>query len=450
MDLFAEHEQQARRSVAPLAVRMRPRSLDEFVGQQHCLGPGGLLRRMIDADRLTSVILTGPPGTGKTTLAHLIAARTSAAFETLHAAESGVKDVRRVIDEAVARLSTNRQRTVLFLDEIHRFSKTQQDSLLSEVEAGLLTLVGATTENPFFSLTGALLSRSHVFHFHPLSPADLRRLLERALRDEASGLGGMHARVDADALNLLCEHADGDARRALAALEIAVLSQCHAAGRTDEPPRVDRAAAAASIQRALQTADAGDSHYDLASAFIKSLRGSDPDAALYWLARMLEGGEDPRFIARRIAICASEDVGNADPQALVVAASMLQVVELVGLPECEYALAQATTFVACAPKSNAVTRAIGAARQEVRDRLLLAVPAYLRDRQSTRSRVEGRETYVSPHDAPDGVGALAYLPEPRAYYNPLERGFEVELSRRLAALRAVRERSRRPAPPERS
>lgn len=441
MDLFAAQEQAARQRLQPLAVRMRPRTLDEFIGQEAFLGPGKLLRRLLEADRLTSAIFVGPPGCGKTTLARVIANRTQAAFEVLHAAEAGVKDVRRIIEEARGRLLGGAQRTVLFLDEIHRFNKAQQDSLLQEVEEGLLILLGATTENPYFAMTSALLSRSHVFRFQPLSVAHLEALLSTALHDAERGLGRHHAVVDADALRLLAESADGDARRALSALETAVLSQSAGGGQV----RVTRAIAAECVQRALKVSDAGDAHYDVTSAFIKSLRGSDPDAALYWLARLLEGGDDPRFIARRIAICASEDVGNADPQALLVAAAAAQVVEFVGLPECSFALAHAATYVACAPKSPAVTRALSAAIDDVRNRPLLAVPDPLRDSRSVDGRFAQGPAYVSPHSAEDGFVPQAYLPEARRYYNPTQRGEEGKLAQRLAALRA---RSRTgPEPP---
>ena len=431
MDLFAEQRQAALRRVEPLAVRMRPRTLDEFVGQEHFIGRGKLLRRLLEADRLSSAILYGPPGCGKTTLAYVIAAQTRAAVDTLHAAEAGVKDVRRVIDAAHQRLTADGQRTVLFLDEIHRFNRAQQDVLLNDVEKGALVLIGATTENPFFAVNSPLISRSQIFKFEPLSREQIITLLNRALADNERGLGQLKPTCDADALDLIAEWADGDARRALAALEVAVLSQS-----TDGQPHVTRAVAAESMQRKAVPYDAGgDTHYDVASALIKSMRGSDPDAAVYWLARMLEGGEDPRFIARRIAICASEDIGNADPQAVVVAAAAAQVVELVGLPECEFALAQAAVYLACAPKSNAVTKAIHDARQEVREGLTLPVPPHLKD-SSYRgaSRLEHGGGYRYPHDFPGGFVEQDYLGAERTYYNPTDRGAEGQLAASLRRL----------------
>jgi putative ATPase len=438
MDLFTEQRDAALRRVQPLAVRMRPRTLDEFVGQEHFAGEGQLLRRLLEADRLTSAILYGPPGCGKTTLASLIAGYTKAAFVTLHAAEAGVKDVRAVIDTARERLTASGQRTILFLDEIHRFNRAQQDVLLRDVEEGVLILIGATTENPFFSVNSPLISRSQVFEFHPLTPAELELLLRRALADTDRGLGGTAAMCDDDALRFIAERAEGDARRALTALEVAVLSlQKEAAG---GPPHVTLEIAAQSLQRKAVAYDAaGDTHYDVASALIKSMRGSDPDAALYWLARMLEGGEDPRFIARRIAICASEDVGNADPQAALLAAAAVQITAVVGLPECEYALAQATVYIACAPKSNAVTLAIHAARQDVREGRVLPVPLHLRDASYPGSARLGRGTgYLYPHDYPGGWVAQDYLGAPKSYYNPTDRGTERRLAETLSRLRAAR------------
>ena len=434
MDLFAEQRAAALARVQPLPVRMRPRTLAEFVGQEHFLGKGKLLRRLLEADRLTSAILYGPPGCGKTTLAKVIAAHTRAAFETLHAAEAGVKDVRRVIDAAHRGLTADGRRTVLFLDEIHRFNRAQQDVLLNDVEEGVLILIGATTENPFFSVNSPLISRSQIFKFEPLTTEQTLTLLRRALTDPDRGLGKANATCDDDALALIAEGADGDARRALTALDVAVLSQRDA----NRPPHVTRGVAAESMQQKAVPYDAtGDTHYDVASALIKSMRGSDPDAALYWLARMLEGGEDPRFIARRIAICASEDVGNADPQAVVIAAAAAQVTELVGLPECEFALAQAAVYLACAPKSNAVTQAIHAARRDVRDGLTLPVPAHLRDGSYRGAERLGHgQGYRSPHDFPQGYVPQDYLGADREYYNPTDRGDESRLGAMLRQRRS--------------
>jgi len=456
MDLFAQQREAALRRAQPLAVRMRPRTLDEFVGQAHFAGPGKLLRRMLEVDRLTSAILYGPPGCGKTTLAHLIAGCTKAAFVMLHAAEAGVKDVRAVIDAARERLAGGGQRTVLFLDEIHRFNRAQQDVLLSDVEEGVLILIGATTENPFFSVNSPLISRSQVFELHPLTPEQIETLLRRALADPRRGLGHTGATCDDAALRFLAERSEGDARRALTALEVAVLAQqkeqpVAAAPSADHspvagapassvPPHVTLEIAAESLQRKVVPYDAtGDTHYDVASALIKSMRGSDPDAALYWLARMLEGGEDPRFIARRIAICASEDVGNADPQAAVLAAAAVQITEAVGLPECQFALAQAAVYIACAPKSNAVTLAIDAARKDVREGLVLPVPQHLRDASYPGAARLGRgQGYQYPHDYPGGYVAQDYLGAAKTYYNPTDRGQEARLAAALCALRQAR------------
>lgn len=444
MDLFREQREAARRAVQPLTVRMRPRTLDEFVGQEHFAAPGRLLRRLIDADRLGSAILYGPPGTGKTTLALLVAAHTHAAFVTLHAAEAGVKDVRAVIEAAHQRLTAGGPRTVLFLDEIHRFNRAQQDVLLKDVEEGTLTLIGATTENPFFSLTAPLLSRSHIFEFRPLTPEQLLTLLRRALADAERGLGSSGATADEAALRFLAERADGDARRALAALEVAVLSLTRGTAPSPAaPPHVTLAVAAESMQqKAIPYDAAGDAHYDIASAFIKSMRGSDPDAALYWLARMLEGGEDPRFIARRIAICASEDVGNADPQAAILAAAAVQITQAVGLPECEYALAHAAIYIACAPKSNAVATAIAAARQDVREGVTLPVPEHLRDASyGGAARLGHGAGYRYPPDDPRAIVEQGYLTESKTYYNPTTQGHEAQLAEIVRGLRAARARA---------
>ncbi len=435
MDLFAEQEAAALQTAAPLATRMRPRSLDEFVGQSHLLAPGKLLRRLLDGDCLTSALFYGPPGCGKTTLARLIARHSRAAWETLHAAEAGVKDVRAAIERAKTRLCAEQQRTVLFLDEIHRFSRAQQDVLLRDVEDGVVTLIGATTENPFFAVVGPLISRSRVFQFEPLGPHEIRTALDRALHDAERGLGEANVDVDEDALVYLAERAGGDVRQALAALEAAVLSEAA----DGETPRVTVEVARAALpSTAAYYDDTGDSHYDVASALIKSMRGSDPDAAVYWLARMLEGGEDPRFIARRIAILASEDIGNADPHALLIAAATSRVVEFIGLPECQLTLSQAVIYMSCAPKSNSATLAIAAARADVREQPPLPVPAALRDNHYRGAAALGHGAgYLYPHDDPDGYVAQDYLGAERRYYNPSPHGVEHQLAAQLRQRRGA-------------
>jgi putative ATPase len=429
--LFEASEAANRRRAQPLAARMRPATLDEFVGQQQFLGEGKLLRRLIASDRLGSVIFYGPPGTGKTTLAQLLAVATRATFRQLSAVTSGVKELREVLEESRDRLSASGNKTLLFIDEIHRFNKTQQDALLPDVEEGVVTLVGATTQNPFFAINSALVSRSRVFQFEPLSPDDVKALLRRALADRERGLGGIPVHLHDDALEFLARVSDGDARRALGALEIGVLSS------TDRPVEFTRALAEESVQRKQVDYDAtGDAHYDSASALIKSIRGSDPDAAIYWLARMLEGGEDVRFLARRVVISASEDIGNADPQALPIAVAAMQACEFVGLPECQLALAQAVTYLACAPKSNAATVAIGEARRDVREGRLLPVPIHLKDRHYAGAKRLGHgEGYQYAHDAPDGIAAQDYLGVEREYYRPVPRGFEATLAERLIEIR---------------
>src|SRR5206468_10802361 len=346
---------------------------DEVVGQEHLLGPGRPLRVLIEGDRLSSVVLWGPPGTGKTTIARLIAGVTAKAFEPLSAVSAGVKDVREVVDRARDRLGEHGQGTILFLDEVHRFNRTQQDALLPHVEEGLIVLIGATTENPYFSLTGPLLSRSTLFRLDPLEPDDIRTLLERALTDSDRCLGDAHLSVDADAVDHLIDRSEGDARHALTSLEVS-----GALAAEDDRKNVTLADAEAALAlRAVRYGD--DEHYDVLSAFIKSIRGSDPDAGLYWLARMLEAGEDVRFLCRRLVILASEDVGNADPHALPLAVAAMQATEFVGLPECQLTLAQAVTYLACAPKSNAATIGIGEARADVTSGRILPVPVHLRD-----------------------------------------------------------------------
>jgi putative ATPase len=432
MSLFEASEAANRRRAEPLAARMRPAKLAEFVGQQHFLGEGKLLRRLLKADRLGSVIFYGPPGTGKTTLARLLAAESRSRFVQLNAVTSGVKELREVLVGARDRLSTSATKTLLFVDEIHRFNKSQQDVLLPDVEEGVVILVGATTQNPFFAINSALVSRSRVFQFQPLAKDDVKALLRRALADRERGLGQFDVRIDEEALEFLAEVSDGDARRALSALEVGVLSS------DERPVHFTRALAEESVQRKAVEYDAtGDSHYDAASALIKSIRGSDPDAALYWLARMLEGGEDVRFLARRVVISASEDIGNADPQALPIAVAAMQATEFVGLPECQLALAQAVTYLACAPKSNAATVGIGEARRDVAEGRLLPVPVHLRDRHyAGAKRLEHGEGYQYSHDAEGGVAAQDYLGVEREYYRPVPRGFEAELIERLKTIRA--------------
>ena len=431
MSLFAQSEKQNLQRAQPLAARMRPVALDEFVGQQHFLGEGKLLRRLLKADRLGSVIFYGPPGTGKTTLARLLAVASKRRFKQLNAVTSGVKELREVLEEAKRELSTGGLRTLLFVDEIHRFNKTQQDALLPDVEEGVVTLVGATTSNPFFAVNSALVSRSQIFQFEPLSPDDLKALLRRALADKHRGLGAQQVEMHDDALEFLAQVSDGDARRALAALEIGVLSS------DERPLQFTRQLAEESVQRKAMEYDAtGDSHYDTASALIKSLRGSDPDAALYWLARMLEAGEDIRFICRRLVILASEDVGNADPQALPMAVACMQACEFIGLPECQLTLSQTVCYLACAPKSNAATVAIGEARHDVREGRLLPVPVHLRDKHyAGAERLGHGKGYEYSHDAADGIAAQDYLGVEKEYYRPVDRGYEQVLAERLQEIR---------------
>jgi putative ATPase len=453
MSLFDAAEAENRLKAQPLAARMRPRTLAEFAGQQHFLGEGKLLRRLLAADRLGSVIFYGPPGTGKTTLARLLAGATRSTFCQISAVTSGVKELREVLGAARDRLSVSSQRTLLFVDEIHRFNKAQQDVLLPDVEDGVVILVGATTENPFFTINSALVSRSRVFQFEPLSIDDIKTLILRAISDEERGLGRYKIHLHDDALEFLAEVSDGDARRALSALEIGVLSSVREGGVKGDGPifaetktgavaelpvEFTRHLAEESVQRkAVQYDRDGDSHYDAISALIKSIRGSDPDAALYWLARMLEGGEDVRFLARRLVILASEDVGNADPAALPLVVAAAHGCEIVGLPECQLTLAQAVTYLACAPKSNAATVGIGEARADVREGRLLPVPVHLRDAHYGGSKRLGHgEGYKYAHDAPEGIAAQDYLGVEREYYRPTDRGFERELAERLAVIRA--------------
>ena len=438
--LFSDNERARTRSNAPLAVRMRPRSLDEYVGQEQAVGERSWLRRAIEHDALSSVILYGPAGTGKTTLAHIVAAHTKSEFVEVSAVTGTVKDLRREIDEAKRRLLMYDRRTILFVDEIHRFSRSQQDALLHAVEDRTVVLMGATTENPYFEVNSALLSRSRVVELAHLSDGDIERLLERAI-EAPQGLAGRF-RVAPDALAAMCTLAAGDARAALTTLELA--SQIAEMRIDDERakdggagPVAYRATAAdparvslddvreANPRRGLAYDKDGDMHYDIISAFIKSMRGSDPDAAVYWLARMIDAGEDPKFIARRIMIAASEDIGNADPQALLVAEAAFKAAEVIGYPECRINLAQAAIYNALAPKSNACEASIDAALADVRTSGMREVPSYLRDRHRPGS--EGYGEYLYPHDYPEGWVDQRYLPEGLergAFWKSAGRGWE--------------------------
>jgi putative ATPase len=439
-DLFASESPSAPvASEAPLAQRMRPRTIDEYAGQEHILAPGKLLRRAIEADRISSIILFGPPGTGKTSLAEIIASATESRFERLSGVESNVADLRRVIATAANRAASG-VKTILFIDEIHRWNKAQQDVLLPDVERGTVRLIGATTHNPFFYINSPLVSRSQVFQLEPLTPASLVALQKRALADEERGFGKMKIEIAEDALAHLATVADGDARRCLNALEIAVVTTPPG---TDGVVGIDRTIAEESIQKKAVVYDGdGDQHYDTISAFIKSVRGSDPDAALYWLAKMLYAGEDIRFIARRIVILASEDIGMADPQGLVVAVAAQQAVEFIGLPEAQIPLAHATVYLATAPKSNRAYAGILAAKKEVQEGVTLAVPRHLRDGGSKRAKKAfGHEGYQYSHDHEGAYVPQAYLPEGRRYYEPSEQGYEKRVKERLDYWRALFEQA---------
>jgi len=437
--LFSRPEEANISSAEPLSVRMRPRNLDEFLGQRHFLGPNSLLTRMLEADRLSSLIFYGPPGIGKTSLAQVIANYTKAKFHYISAPAASVKDIREIIAGAKDRLAAAGQRTVLFIDEIHRFNRAQQDVLLDDVESGILILIGATTENPFFSVNSPLISRSTVFHFEPLSQEDILRLLNTAIADTERGLGGFDIEAEEKALKFLAVMSDGDARRALTALEVGVLSQ--ASRRGAKKIKFNLKIAKESIQqKAIAYDGTGDTHYDLASAFQKSMRGSDPDATVYWLARMIAGGEDTRFIARRIAVCAAEDVGNADPMATVLAAAAVQISEFVGLPEAQLALAQSAIYVACAPKSNSAASAVWKAVSDVKREPTIAVPKHLKDSHYPAAKKIGfGADYKYPHNYKEGFVAQEYLPGTlkNKYYVPKEIGYEKNIKRYLQKLQTL-------------
>ncbi len=434
-DLFS-HAAAAKNGLnQPLAARLRPQSLDEVAGQKHLLAPGSLLRRAIEADSFSSIILCGPPGTGKTSLAEVIARSTKSHFTAMSALDSSVAEVRAAIKEAGERLRFGEGRTILFIDELHRFSKSQQDTLLRDIESGAIRFVGATTANPRFGLVPALVSRSLVFVLEALPEEEIAGLLQRAL-SHPRGFPGRHIVLEPAAAGFLANVCEGDARRALGALELAVLT---AADDDAGTQIIDEKLVRDCIQRKSMVYD-DDAHYDSASAFIKSMRGSDANAAVYWLARMLAGGEDPRFIARRLMIFASEDVGNADPRALQLCVSAAQAVEMVGMPEARIILSQAVTYCATSPKSNAAYKAINEALADVEAQRVLPVPKHLRDGNSSGSR-EPRPAYKYPHEAPEGFVAQDYLGVERRYYEPTERGYEKSLRERIAYWDQIRERA---------
>ncbi|GGA37913.1 ATPase AAA [Kroppenstedtia guangzhouensis] len=429
MNLFDYGQEQEKENTAPLAARMRPRTLDEIVGQSHILGHGKLLRRSIEADQLSSILLYGPPGTGKTTLAKVIANTTQARFEQLNAVIAGVAEIRRITRDAKEQLGMYNLRTLLFIDEIHRFNKSQQDALLPFVEDGTIILIGATTENPSFEVNSALLSRSRLFQLYPLTEENLKSLARRALTDEERGLGNFRTQVEEEALDHIVRAAGGDARNMLNALELAVTTT---SPEENGIRRITPEVAEESIQRKIVRYDkGGDNHYDTISAFIKSMRGSDPDAALYYLAKMIHAGEDPRFIARRVFIHAAEDVGMADPRALLIASAAAQAVEHIGLPEAQIPLAEAVIYIATAPKSNAVYQGIAQAMDAVKQEVRGEVPPHLRDTHFKGAKAQGRGVgYLYPHSFPRGYVDQQYLPDEhtgKTFYHPTDIGYEKKL-----------------------
>ena len=432
-DLFTKNMTQDIKEL-PLAVRMRPQRLSEFVGQKHIIAPGKLLQRAISADRITAIIFYGPPGTGKTTLAYIIANTTGSCFKRLSAVEANVGDLRRIIAEAKNRLSTTKKKTILFIDEIHRFNKAQQDVLLPDIENRTVQLIGATTHNPFFSVIAPLVSRSQIFQLYQLKPEDIAIIIQQAISNKKRGLGNLKINLDKNALNFWTEVCDGDARRALNALETAALTT---------PPSRDGSihitldVASESIQKKAVVYDHDeDSHYDTISAFIKSLRGTNPDAALYWLAKMLYAGEDPAFIARRLVICASEDVGNADPQALVLATTTMQAVEFIGMPEARIPLAQATVYIACAPKSNAAFLGIEKATEDIETGRTLKIPVHLKDSHYSGAKKLGHGVgYKYSHTGPKHYIEQEYMPSAKRYYIPTDLGYEKKIQEWLKQLK---------------
>ncbi len=433
MDFFEEDKKRKSFEDAPLALRMCPKKLDDFVGQEHILGEGKLLRRAVEADKVSSLILFGPPGCGKSALAAIIAERTNGYFEQLNAVTCGVADIRKMIERAYQRKQLYGKKTILLVDEIHHFNKSQQDALLPDVERGTVILIGITTENPYFYINSALISRSWgVFEFCPLKDEQIKSIVLRTLKDKLNGLGSMNVKMDSRALEHITRVANGDARRALNALELGIATTKPGIGGVIE---FTLPVAEESIQKkAILYDKKSDEHYDTISAFIKSMRGTDPDAALYWLAKMLYAGEDPRFIARRIIICASEDVGNSDPQALILANAAREAVEFLGMPEARIILAQAAVYVACAPKSNASYMGIENALKDIKDEQLMEVPNHLKDAHAdSKGRGHG-EGYLYPHSYPGHYVKQCYMPEKRKYYDPSESGFELEIKKRLEKL----------------
>jgi len=442
MNLFETNSANVLKKEAPLAARMRPSSINEWVGQAHIVAKNTLLYRAIVADRLSSLVLYGPPGTGKTTLARIIAGTTQSVFTQINATAAGIKDIQRAIEDAKSTLALYGKRTILFVDEIHRFNKLQQDALLPYVEDGTLVLIGATTENPYFEVNKALVSRSMVFELYPLTTDDITTLLRRAISDNENGLGFLPLHIEEDALAFLADRANGDARTALNALELAALTTEPA---PDGRITVDLDVAAACIQkRALCYEKNGDNHYDTISAFIKSMRGSDPDAAVYYLARMLYAGEDPKFIARRMVICAAEDIGNADPHALMVAMAAAQAVDFIGMPEAKIPLSQAVLYIASAPKSNAACSAIYSAWDDVADIPIKSVPIHLRDpgHKKAGATLGHGAGYQYAHSFPGSYVRQDYLPDELAgkvYYQPSDNGVEKKIGEALRKLRPDRD-----------